>query len=120
MEDLRMNATNQLTEIASRTGNDILLLFIVLSIVIITISIPLYKAVSRTNERRRQQEMERETLILDVIKDNTKVNAGLKTLLEVSTKGCDTCKKEQLERIHSLERLMIDMSEDMRYVKNQL
>lgn len=93
------NGVDGLTTIAQKTDNDILLLVIVLAIVLLILSIPLYKIMMRANEKKRQQEIDREEHIIQVIKENTQVNAGLKTLLETTNANCDLCRKEQLERL---------------------
>ena len=95
-----MNALNQ---IAQKTSNDILLLAIVLATVVLTMTIPFYKALSKSAKERRQQELAHERLLLEVVRDNTKVNAGLKALLETSNRGCESCKRDQSDKFNRLE-----------------
>ena len=106
------SVTTQLGDIASKTNNDILLLVIVMSLVALILAVPLFKAVSKSSKERRQLELAHEKLLLDVIKENTKVNAGLKTLLETSVKDCDNCKKEQMACFTKLE-FKIDLNNDI-------
>lgn len=106
------SVTSQLGSIAEKTDNDILLLIIVISLVVLFLAIPLYKAVSKSSKERRQQELAHEKLLLDVIKENTKVNAGLKTLLETSMGDCDNCKREQMTQFARLE-VKVDFSNEL-------
>jgi len=92
-----------LTTIASRTNNDILLLFIVLAIVLIIIAIPLFRIYSKSMAERRIQDNKREENILKVIKENTTVNSAIKTLLETSVRGCEGCKQEQVSHFRNIE-----------------
>lgn len=84
--------------VAAKTTNDVILSMIVVAVVLIVLAIPVIKLISKASMERRQQELNREALILDVIKENTSVQAGLKTLLEQNNKACDECKTEQYRR----------------------
>lgn len=97
-----MAGDDVLKQVVEKTDNDILLLVIVISVVSLVIAIPLYKAVSKAAQERRQQEMEREQMILNVIKENTQINASLKTLLETSNSTCTNCREEQLHRFDNI------------------
>lgn len=91
-----------LETVATKTSNDILLLMIIIAVLLLLLSIPLFKLVSKASMERRKQELDREALILDVIRENTNVNAGLKALLEQSNKHCDDCKAEQFRKFDAI------------------
>lgn len=93
-----------LGNIAQNTSNDILLLFIVIAIVLVSISIPFFKLYTKAEAEKRKQELLREENILQVIRENTTVNASIKTLLENSVRGCAECRSEQMERFRSIEK----------------
>jgi maltooligosyltrehalose synthase len=99
----KMNGVEGLTKIAEGTNNDILLLFIVIAIVVILIAVPTFRIYSKNEAERRTQDIKREENILNVIRENTTVNSSIKTLLETSVRGCDSCKQEQLQRFMNIE-----------------
>jgi hypothetical protein len=92
-----------LTTVANRTTNDILLLMIVVAVVAILIAVPLYKVIAKASSERRIQELNREALILDVVKGNSAVMAELKSLLQESNDNCDNCRAAQLSLFKRLE-----------------
>lgn len=100
MSETGMNA---LGGIANKTSNDILLLTIVVAIVAIIVAIPLYKLIIKSTATRRQQEINRECKLLDVIEGNSTVMAELKTLLTSTNTNCNSCKTEQLAHFQRLE-----------------
>lgn len=91
-----------LKQVAQNTDNDILLLVIVMSVVLLIIAVPFYKAISKSAKEKRQQELDRDKLILNVIKDNTKINAGLKALLENNNANCRACRAEQMRKFDAI------------------
>lgn len=92
-----------LNTIASSTKNDILLLMIIVAIVAIILAVPLYKAIAKVKAENRKQELDREALILDVVKGNSAVMSELKTLLKGNNENCAQCKIEQLACFQRLE-----------------
>lgn len=98
---------NQLVNVAKLTKNDVILVIIVI-IIGISIIFPLY---SRASKERRRQEMEKDKMIIDVIKENTRVNAGLAQMIETNNVNCVQCKRDQSDKMDQvLER--IDLHND--------
>ena len=79
--------------IVQATNSELILFFVILALV----SIPLYVAVLKGRKADKQHERDRERQIMEVIKENTAVIAGLKVTLDNSA---DTT-KSILERIHT-------------------
>ena len=79
--------------VANATSSELILFFVILAVV----SLPLYIAILKGRKAERQHERERERHILDYIRENTEVLAGLKANLDNS--GDVT--RSTLERIHT-------------------
>ena len=79
--------------IIQATSSELILFFIIIAVM----AIPLYIVVLKGRKADKQHEREREKQILEVIKENSAVIAGLKTTLDSS--GETT--KNTLERIHT-------------------
>ena len=79
--------------IVSATNSELILFFVIVAV----IAIPFYVAVLKGRKSDKTHEREREAQILEVIKENTAVIAGLKVTLDTSK--VDT--KSTLDRIHT-------------------
>jgi len=94
-----------LNEVANNSNSSgVVLALIVIAIVIIIIAIPLYKTLVKAEEIKRKQYLERDQMIIEVIKENATAVTRLSTVLELNSKNCTDCKKEQkeqFERIHN-------------------
>ena len=93
-----------LQEIAKNTNNDAIILVIVLIIGIAVVAIPLYKVLINAQEKKRQQYMEREQILVDVVKENSEIMAGLKVVLESTYSNCSACKAEQVDLFHQITK----------------
>ena len=82
-----------LEAIVSTTDSGIILFFVIVAV----IAIPLYVASSRRRKADKAHEIQREGLLLEVVKENTAVISGLKVTLDTSK--IDT--KATLDRIHT-------------------
>jgi len=83
---------NVLETIANATNSDLILFFVICAVV----AIPFYIASSRRRKQDNAHEIEREALLLSVVKENTAVISSLKVTLDTSK--ADT--KDTLSRIH--------------------
>jgi len=94
-----------LNEVANNSNSSgVVLALIVIAVVIIIIAIPLYKTLVKAEEIKRKQYLERDQMIIEVIKENATAVTRLSTVLELNSKSCTDCKKEQkeqFERIHN-------------------
>ena len=79
--------------IIEATNSELILFFIIVAVIVL----PLYVAVLKGRKAEKQHEREREKQILEVIKENSTVIAGLKVTLDTSK--IDT--KDTLTRIHN-------------------
>ena len=79
--------------IALNTSSELILFFLIMAVVVI----PLYWLISKGRKAGRQLEREREQQIIEVIKENSTVIAGLKSTLDDSRAATG----EALERIHA-------------------
>jgi hypothetical protein len=89
-----------LAEVIETTGSELILFFVIAAVCIL----PLYIFVFRDRKHRYKTELdrqanylEREKRIIEVISENSKVNAGLKAVLDKY--GEDTIKS--LDRVHT-------------------
>ena len=83
---------NVLESVVRATNSDLILFFVIIAVV----AVPFYVASSRRRKQDKAHEVERERLLLDVVKENTAVISGLKVTLDSSK--VDT--KDTLTRIH--------------------
>ena len=79
--------------IVDATNSELILFFVIVAIIVI----PLYIIVLKGRKADKLHEREREKAILDVVKENTAVIAGLKVTLDHSGEST----KSTLERIHT-------------------
>ncbi len=107
--------TQLLQDIVQKTQSDLIVFFVLVSVVLAVVFIPLYRMMVRAKKERLDAEtkrekdeaeaanirqdkyMERERGIIQVIKDNTEVMASLKATLEKDGQATVS----SLERIHS-------------------
>ena len=82
-----------LEAVVNATGSDLILFFVIIAVV----AIPFYIVSSRRRKADKAHEIQREGLLLEVIKENTTVISGLKVTLDTSK--VDT--KATLDRIHT-------------------
>jgi MFS-type transporter involved in bile tolerance (Atg22 family) len=108
---ITMSGVEGVVKVAEKTNNDILLLFVVVAIVILLVAIPFYKIYSKAEAEKRTQALEREENILNVIKENTSVNSSIKTLLEANSRGCESCKREQMTHFKTIEMALTTLLE---------
>jgi len=90
--------------VENSSANSTVLVFVIVAVVLILLAYPMYKLVVNSQTTKRKQYLERDGLIIDVIKDNAIAITKLCTVLEGSNKSCGDCKKEQLahfERLHT-------------------
>ena len=83
---------NVLETVANATNSDLILFFVICAVV----AVPFYVASSRRRKQDKTHEIEREKLLLEVVKENTAVISGLKVTLDSSK--VDT--KDTMTRIH--------------------
>ena len=86
------SAYSVLETVANVTNSDLILFFVIIAVV----AVPFYIASSKRRKSDKAHEVEREKLLLDVVKENTAVISGLKITLDTSK--VDT--KDTLTRIH--------------------
>jgi len=79
--------------IVDATNSDLILFFVIIAVIVV----PLYIVVLKGRKTDKQHELKREKQILEVIKENSTVIAGLKVTLDTS--NVDT--KSTLDRIHT-------------------
>ena len=79
--------------IVSATNSELILFFVILAL----FTVPFYGVVLKGRKAEKQHQREQQQQLIDVIKDNTTVMAGLKVTLDTSK--VDT--KSTLERIHT-------------------
>lgn len=117
------DAIDTLGRIGLHTGNDAIVVIVVLAIVFLAVFIPWYIAYTKNDKDRRQQYIDREDRILQVIEhsgdanmkiaeSNTKVAeaiAGLKITMDMTSKNCDVCKVEQLEMLRDIQYKQDDL-----------
>ena len=84
---------NVYESIISATASELILFFIIVAVV----SVPFYIVVLKGRKAEKQHEREREKHILEVIKENTVVLAGVRVVLE--SNGITA--KEAFGRVHS-------------------
>ena len=108
-------AMKGLSEIATRSDNDIITLLIVV-IIGIPLIILYIKAKSNERHQRHREQMERdaehrerEKTYMDVISGNTAALVKLSTLLETNNQNCTECRAEQT----SLYKELIDKQDAM-------
>lgn len=102
MQDKGLEA---LANVATKSDNDIIVLVVVLSIVTVLLAVPFYKLIVKATASKRQQEISRESKLLDVIEGNSRVMAELKTLLSSTNANCQICKDEQIRRLDLVTNL---------------
>lgn len=79
--------------IVDATNSELILFFLIVAVIVV----PLYIVVLKGRKADKAHEREREKAILDVVKENTAVIAGLKVTLDHSGEST----KSTLERIHT-------------------
>ena len=79
--------------IVNATASELILFFVIMAV----LAIPLYIVVLKGRKEDRRHDLEREKQVLEVIKENSTVMAGLKVVLEKS--GAST--QAELERLHA-------------------
>ena len=101
-----MDADRIITEVVQNTHNEFVLFFALILVALVIFVIPFYGIILKDRKERAKHEgmrqdkyIERERQIIEVIKENSTVIAGLKAALENS--GVST--RTALERVH--ERL---------------
>ena len=101
--DYNYNYDYLLEEIARQTNSELILFFVVVSVVLVVVFLPFYRMVLKERKERLSQDslrqdkyIERERQIIAVITSNTEVIAGLKTTLELTTTSTQT----SFTRIH--------------------
>jgi len=87
-----------LGQIASQTNNDAILLVIVIGIFVV-IGIPLYLKLEKS---RKDSESKRESILINVVKENSTAIVKLTTLLEHSDQNCDKCKADQMDHFRDI------------------
>jgi hypothetical protein len=110
-----------LKEIAKNANSDLIQFFLITAVVAIAIAIPLYIAISKAQEKKREHYFEREEMIvaalkentetnnkreellINVVRENTQVNAGLRAILDNNNSHCDLCKMQQLSKFKIIE-----------------
>jgi hypothetical protein len=116
-EEMSMGAAEAgiLAEIVAGTGSELLIFFVILTVILVAVLLPLYRISmeKRSELHRREHErdvsrldkfIQREAHIINVIKENSEVIAGLKATFENS--GVSTTKT--LERIEDTQRVILD------------
>ncbi|MCL2698965.1 MAG: hypothetical protein FWE68_01500 [Defluviitaleaceae bacterium] len=104
-----------LADIAASTQSELLLFFVILTIILIAVLLPLYRTSMEKREERHRREHERdvkqldkfiqrEAHIINVIKENSEVIAGLKAAFENT--GANTNKA--LEHIQETQRIILE------------
>jgi flagellar biosynthesis/type III secretory pathway M-ring protein FliF/YscJ len=117
MEPITSTQLNQaLQTIAEKTNSELIRFFVIMAVVVLAfigVMAMLYpKIMKNTNARQAadnkadQQKLDgyikREALIIDVVKQNTEAITSLKSVLDINTRHCDTCKADQISRIGEL------------------
>lgn len=111
---------NELSNIASKTNNDVILWTIVIIIGLVLVGIPIvklfttwYKMITTAREAQNKQEFDREHLLIEVIQKNSEVISELKSVLHNTNSKCDTCKVEQLDRIKGINESIKEHSKSI-------
>jgi len=66
--------------IVQATNSELILFFIILAVV----AVPLYTVVLNGRKAEKKHQREQQQILVDVVKENTAIMAGLKTTLEAS------------------------------------
>ena len=98
--------TQLVSQVIEKTQSELILFMIIIVVALILVALPLYVMVSKDKKLKTEQEnvrqdkyIQREAQIIEVIKENSAVIAGLKTTLDSN----GTSFVKSLERVH--ERL---------------
>jgi hypothetical protein len=104
-----MNDAGTLKEVVAKAGGDLLLFFIVLAVVIILVSVPMYIAISKAEEKKREHYIEREGHILNIVQINSEFLSEVRTIIKNSNDHCGICKAEQMGRFGILGKKQDDI-----------
>ena len=77
-----------LNEIINRSDSTLLLFFVLIVIFFIPIGIPLYRSWTVREKERRNQDLEREKIMLNVVEENSGALSGLTVVLKSTYENC--------------------------------
>ena len=121
-------------KVIDQTESDLILFFVLISVVIIVVTVPLYGIIIKERNARRKHEtnlsqqrmdsdntrqakyIEREREIIKVITANTEVMSGLKSTLETS----NTLTNTSLKRIHDRTDQIFDRLATLSQIQSTL
>lgn len=109
-----------LETVSNRTNNDMVLALVVIAVVVIIIAIPIINIITKGKEKRLQQYVDREALLIQVVEKNTQVNSELKTLLETNNNNCAQCRIDHQDSLDKLAVLVTQHNEKLIEVHTQL
>lgn len=100
-------ATDAIGRVVTRTNSELILFFSLVAIVVVATCIPLFKIISSSGTKKRDQYFKREQLLIRVIQENAQASAKLSTVLETMNNSCEACRNQQLAMI----QLVLDKQE---------
>jgi len=126
-----MDPTQLLTEVVKQTRSELILFFVILAVILIAVLVPVVKLIvtrsqnkfagqltlatqkqqDEAEETKRDQYIQREAKIIEVIVGNTEANTklvtvleGVKQTLDTNHQRCEQCKMEQIQRLASVDQ----------------
>jgi len=108
------NEARVLERVVSSTGSELILFFVILAVCLLPLYVFMLKDRKHKSEselKRQENYMDREKQIIEVISENSKVNAGLKTLLENFGEKTEKSLDRVHLRIDDTNKINIQLSE---------
>lgn len=115
-----VDGTNILSKIVGSTTSELVMVAVIFAVVIILVGLPIYRMMTKSEEYRRQQYIDRETKLVEtleksadkretqlirVIERNSEVMTELKTLFTMSNDKYDLSRREQQEQYKELKKI---------------
>lgn len=101
---------NLFSALIGKAQSELFLFLILIAVVLAFVGKPMYKTVAEYRQKRKQQELDREGKLLDVISGNSSIMTELKVLLTSTNENCRTCRAEQMAYFKSFDNKQDSMS----------